>query len=291
MGSLTRPIQQIESELEFYKKQHVQSGVEIGIRLIEAKSIIPYGEWGTWISKKGFSEEKARQYIIVAEEFKDSKALWELGFTKLLYISTIPEETRTAVIQNAPLEEMTTRQVQELTKQLKQEQNNTTSLEDKVKQLSTQIQELKNKPAEVVERVIEKTVIPGDYEQAKNRFAELTQKVNQKEAEIKDLQEKLKDSKDGLALKNQIDFLTKQKTDLSRQIQSATELSKLTVRLHDILKQELAPIKFSRCMEQLNQSDTAVQNLVEVVELVEVWSREIRGFIPNNNVIEMRVIK
>lgn len=63
-----------------------------------------------------------------------------------------------------------------------------------------------------------------------------------------------------------------------RQIESATELSGLTVRLQNILEKELAPIKFKRCMEELDNVNSQVckNNLIEIIGMIDSWSSEIK---------------
>jgi len=77
-------------------------------------------------------------------------------------------------------------------------------------------------------------------------------------------------------LKSDIEFLTKRKSDIGRQIDSATELAGLTVKLQKLLEDELAPIKFKRCMERLDSSDVCVSNLVEIIENIDNWSSEMK---------------
>lgn len=77
-------------------------------------------------------------------------------------------------------------------------------------------------------------------------------------------------------LKFDIEFLTKRKSDIGRQIDSATELAGLTVKLQKLLEDELAPIKFKRCMERLDSSDVCVSNLVEIIENIDNWSSEMK---------------
>lgn len=86
-------------------------------------------------------------------------------------------------------------------------------------------------------------------------------------------------------LKSDIEFLTKQKSDISRQINSATELAGLTVRIQNVLEKELAPIKFKRCMEVLDKSDVAIENLNSVISSLNQWIYEINQYLPNGNIV------
>lgn len=88
-------------------------------------------------------------------------------------------------------------------------------------------------------------------------------------------------------LQHDIEFLTQEKSNMSRQIDSATELSGLTVSVQDMLEKELAPIKFKRCMDVLNTSEVAVKNLEEVVNHVQNWVDEMKTYLPNNNSVNI----
>jgi hypothetical protein len=92
------------------------------------------------------------------------------------------------------------------------------------------------------------------------------------------------DSKKYNDLKNQIEFLSKQKEDISRQIDSSVELSGFVVKIDNILKTELAPIRYARTLERLD-SEVALQNLEDIISSVESWCSDMRKIIPSNNKI------
>lgn len=128
---------------------------------------------------------------------------------------------------------------------------------DKIKQLETNNPEVKKLEKQLSELKTEKNIL------------ERKVKLNQEEAD--------KYNK----LKSEIEFLTKQKTDLGRQIDSATELAGLTVRLQKLLEEELAPIKFKRCMETLESSDVCINNLTEIITQIDRWSDEMKKLLTN----------
>lgn len=142
---------------------------------------------------------------------------------------------------------ITKRQVQQYIDRIKQLENDN----PEVKELQTQLSELKTE-----KNILERKV-----------------KLNQEEADKYN------------ELKSKIEFLTKQKNDLGRQIDSATELAGLTVRLQKLLETELAPIKFKRCMEELNSSDVCVNNLMDVVNRIDDWSNEMKKLLNNNDYV------
>ena len=123
---------------------------------------------------------------------------------------------------------------------------------DKIKQLETNNPKVKELENQISELKTEKNML------------ERKARLNQEESD--------KYNK----LKSEIEFLTKQKSDLGRQIDSATELAGLTVRLQKLLEDELAPIKFKRCMETLDSSDVCVENLEEIITKLDNWSYEMK---------------
>jgi len=91
-------------------------------------------------------------------------------------------------------------------------------------------------------------------------------------------------------LKDQINTLSKQKDDIGRQIESATSLSGYIIEIEDILKNKLAPIKYSRALLEMKDNPVVIKNISDIVECVDLWCREMRKYIPNkyNNVITIK---
>lgn len=48
-----------------------------------------------------------------------------------------------------------------------------------------------------------------------------------------------------------------------------------------LLEDELAPIKFKRCIEVLDSSDVCVENLSEIVNKIDNWSYEMKNLLSN----------
>lgn len=137
-----------------------------------------------------------------------------------------------------------------------------------VQQYLDKIKQLESRKPEIIDKT--------DY----SSISKLENKIKELEAQKSILERKVKlnqeDSDRFNKLKSDIEFLTKQKNDLGRQIDSATELSGLTVKLQRLLEGELAPIKFKRCMEVLETSDVCVENLSEIVNKIDDWSYEMK---------------
>lgn len=352
MSEIVRPLEVIETEINFYKQQTATGIIEIGKRLIEAKSQLQHGEWGNWLAEKVyFSDRTANRFMQAAREFSNPSALSNLSQTKIFMLLDVPSEERETFVQEKDVANISTRQLESEIKVMKQEQEElqkracnaeqeakialdqveearqeTKRIErlrqsrenaieahqialaaerGKTESLKTEIFKLQQTKAVEVEKEvikeIEKIVVPGDYEQVKGKFATLTQQLQSKEFKIKQLEdEKLslerkaqnseKEAGEYQELKKKIEFMQREKSDLSRQIESATEFAGLTVELDKILKEKLAPIKYSRIMDRLD-SEVAVKNLTEIIEKVEMWCDEMRIILSSNDVINVEVYK
>ena len=163
------------------------------------------------------------------------------------------------------------------------------SLDTTKKITQKQVQQYINKIKELESRE-PKIIDNTDYssiERLKNKIKEIEYQKSILEKKVKLNQE---DSDKFNKLKSDIEFLTKKKTDLGRQIDSATELAGLTVRLQNLLEGELAPIKFKRCMETLDSSDVCVENLTEIITKIDNWSDEMKKLLTNkyDDVVEVQ---
>lgn len=138
-----------------------------------------------------------------------------------------------------------------------------------------------------IDKINQLEVDNPEIKRLENKISELQTEKNILERKVKINQE---DSDRFNKLKSDIDFLTKQKFDLGRQIDSATELAGLTVRLQKLLETELAPIKFKRCMETLDSSDVCIENLLEILSQIDRWSDEMKKILTNkyDHIVDMQ---
>lgn len=164
-------------------------------------------------------------------------------------------------------------------------------LESEIKSLKEENQKLKSAPATV--REVDKT----DYElvnRLRDEVDKLTKKLDEairmKNLYMESAEIRKKDAEEYKQLKNEIDFLVKERSNIGRQIESATELASLTVKLQHMLEEDLAPIKYKRCMEELDRGTVAMENLMTVVVLVESWTNEMRQYLPAT-IVDSEVIE
>lgn len=168
-------IEKTTAEILMLKDQTAQNIIEIGKRLIEVKENIGYGNFGDYLKNKvEFSRQTANRFMSIANEFSNCSAMSNLGSTKLFLLAGLDEEDRQEVMQESNIEEMTTRELEqvvkekkEIKKQLEAEKEYSEELQEAIKQKENQIRTLQNeieniqKPEkEIIEKEIVKEVIP-----------------------------------------------------------------------------------------------------------------------------------
>lgn len=93
------------------------AAVKIGQNLIEAKQLVPHGEWGDYIKHScGFSQRSANTYMQLAEEFGNSQTFANLPYSKALALLALPEGERESFTEEHDVAQLS---VRELKKQIK----------------------------------------------------------------------------------------------------------------------------------------------------------------------------
>ncbi|SDI15971.1 DUF3102 domain-containing protein [Desulfosporosinus hippei] len=107
----------------------LQSTIEIGSRLKEARELLQYGEWSKWLEDSvSYSQKTAERMIRIFEEYgpkqlessdaqsraTDTQAqdLPNLNFTQALILLGVPEEVRGEFIAELDIDNITTRELQ-----------------------------------------------------------------------------------------------------------------------------------------------------------------------------------
>ncbi|WP_252241648.1 ParB N-terminal domain-containing protein [Clostridium sp. ZBS18] len=183
------------------------------------------------------------------------------------------------------LSEKTQAQLKEYINKLhEQEQEN-----QKLKQALEQ-ERNKLKEKEYIEKVVK--IDNTDYS-LKNKLNTLQDELNDKNKKYDRMQRKLElmteraeifeqDSTEYKDLKRQIEILSKEKDDIGKAVNSATELSGLVFKIESMLKTELCPITYSRAIMDMSSNETVMSNIRDIVEVVENWCNDMRKYLINN---------
>ncbi|MBY6842793.1 ParB N-terminal domain-containing protein [Clostridium botulinum] len=237
----------------------------------------------------GVSTETIRRLKKLQTLSPDLQQLIEDGSVKyttaLNVFSKLSDEEQEKLISEIgqdKIKEMTAKQIQQYI--LEKEQ-----LEKSFNELSEKYDKEKNKEPEVIE------VDNTDYKQIEKLKKELESNKFEKdriENRLNLMTEKAelyeKDSLEYEKMKNDIEFLTNKKDDLGRQIESITSISGLVVDIDYLIKEKLAPVKYSRALLEAKDDDIVINNLNEIVEIVRQWCDEMSEYLPNKkNYVEV----
>lgn len=116
-----KPLDLITEEILFYKRQAGGAIIEIGKRLLEAKSQLSHGEWLPWLREKvDISERRAQDFMRIAREYSKSAEIADLGASKALALLALPESERAEFASGTHLVNGAEKSVSEMTaKELK----------------------------------------------------------------------------------------------------------------------------------------------------------------------------
>lgn len=294
--TLSSDLIEISAEINTWKQQAGRAVFEIGRRLKHVKeNDLVHGQWEAWLKSVDIAPQTARKMIQAADQFGNRSTSSELPTGKIFEMLSLPESIDREAFIQAPhivptsgetkyVDEMTVKELREVKQALKAAEKRVadaeraaTTEQSSARHYEKLWQQTKNQPQPV--RIETKEVIPERIQREIDelkRMLESTQKL-QKAYE--------QDSKEYQELKGKIEFLQREKGDLHRQIESATALSGLAVKIDHFLKTELAPIRYSRALERMD-SEVASRNLRDIIMAVEGWCADLRRYLPN----EKRVV-
>lgn len=197
MNQMTRPIEIITSEINFYKVQAGSAIIEIGKRLHEAKLCLPHGEWGNWLKNEvEFSERTAQNFMRIAREYQNPQMIADMGnsATKALLLLSIPAEERESFVaeehiidgEAKTVADMTTKEMEELTKQLAAERAEKEKLQSQLDLFQEEAQKEKDAAIDAVmkesEDKIEALISKREAAEKAQKAAE--EKISTLEAEL-----------------------------------------------------------------------------------------------------------
>ena len=287
------------------KRSVGRAAYEIGKELKEAhEKVVGENQYSKstfkkWCESMGIGQTTASRYIRYYKSFKGlpegSDQLKELPIRVIASLSSkkTPDEVKEK-IKNGEIK--TAREMQALRKKIREEQRQKEKLQE-------QVEKLKNKEPETKIKEVEKEVIPDDYEDVKQK-AERLEKAHQfiQEEKVK-LEEKLRQAEkekretkkeidDFQKLKEQVERLRKRKDDIGKQVDSAANLSKWVLDIKKILRNDLAPMRYSEDVINQAHDGIVIDNVMEVVELVRQWTFDIEEMIKETtNTINVEVLK
>lgn len=194
MNEIVRTPEIIAGEIRNLTGTMLLNIVEIGRRMKEAKELLPHGEFAGWLQNNtGYSQRTANNFMKLFEEYGDrqgslfgaqlnSQTFANLPYTKALALISIPESSREAFAEEVKADKISLKQLQEEVKHWREKaeeaegaiesaeknaeeltkaaQKEATDARRRAAKAEQELQELKDRPVEVVTRE------PSDEEKA-----------------------------------------------------------------------------------------------------------------------------
>lgn len=123
---------EINSIKDQTRKMLLHNSIEIGRRLVEAKAMLPHGEWGKWLQESvDYSQSTANNLMKIFEQYGSdqlslfgdntkSQAFVNLSYSQAVALLGVPHDEREQFVIENDVESMSTRQLQQAIKEKQQ---------------------------------------------------------------------------------------------------------------------------------------------------------------------------
>lgn len=293
--TLSNNLAQIELEIQHHKQIAGQSIWEIGRRLKHVKeNDLTHGQFRQWHEGLGIDKDFAYKSIKIAEELPNVETLRHLGTTALHLIATLPEEEKQEQIEKIEKGDTpTVRELQETRRRLKLKDQALEAVKGELERV---------KLTKTTEKVIEKEVIPQDYQATQDLNKQLLGKNKDLSDELDSVKRSLRlktmayenleeETSEALALKDSIEHLRADKEKLESTVSNIFALSDLVSEFEDFFDTKMAPLRFKTLIQGIGK-DAQIEKLRDILTLTENWLEEMNKIVPENGrtIIEGEII-
>ena len=282
-------------EIKHHQKIAGESIWEIGRRLNHVKeNDLAHGQFGEWLDKVGINYRKANRMMTVAKQLPNVTTLSDLGGSALYLIATLPEEEKQEQIEKIEQgESPTVRELQEVKRRLKLKDQALEAVKGELERV---------KQTKTTEKVIEKEIIPQDYQATQDLNKQLLGKNKDLTDELESVKRSLrlkeasyemleKETSEAIALKESIEHLRADKEKLENSVTNIFNLSKLVTKFENFFDEEMAPLRFKTLIQGIGK-DAQIEKLRDILTLTENWLDEMNKIVPENGrtIIEGEII-
>lgn len=293
--ALSNNLSQIELEIKHHQKIAGESIWEIGRRLNHVKeNNLTHGQFGEWVKKQGIDIREAQRMMKVSKELPNTTTWSHLGGRVLYLLATLPEEEKQEQIEKIEQGDTpTVRELEEVRRKSKLKDQAIKALEDELERV---------KQTKTTEKVIEKEVIPQDYQATQDLNKQLLGKNKDLADELESVKRSLrlkeasyemleKETSEALALKESIEHLRADKEKLENSVTNIFNLSKLVSKFENFFDEEMAPLRFKTLIQGIGK-DAQIEKLRDILTLTENWLEEMNKIVPENGrtIIEGEII-
>ena len=304
-------LQQLAVEIITFDRQAkitaVSCAIEIGERLLEAKDLVPHGEWGKWLKENvNYSQSTANNLMRLYKEYgnnqgslfttvTNSQAIMNLDVSKALALTVLPPEEREEFVAERDVEQMSTRDLKEALQENRELKRQLEEKDKQVKETSAQLDTAITERQKMQERLNETVNQNAGYEKSLQVKIDAAKKLEQ---EKKVAEEKRRESEQKVQqLQRQIDALKEQNPQPDQQMigqlraeaekqaqqQFQEQIEKLTQ------EKERAEQKAQQAEERNRQMESKASS-VQSKELI-VFDEKFKAFQDNYNQLNSLIAK
>lgn len=259
---------EINSIKEQTRKVVLYNSIEIGRKLVEAKELVPHGEWGNWLEEAvDYSKSTANNLMKIFEEYGSdqitllddnlkSQAFGNLNYSQAVLLLGLPSDDREKFVEENKVDEMSTRELKkaiaDLKKANKEKDNALKERDEPIEKLSA---------LEESNRILEETFNEGAEERNS-----LEEKVKELEKEI----EEVKSSKPVETVNVDWEEITAEVQEKMDQLIEEKEAAERKIKELES-KQNNSSVKFKIYFEEAGRSyQKLLEELASVKEIDEV---------------------
>ena len=254
-----RDIGVITAEIKEVKRQAnnmaLMYAIEIGRRLVEAKSVLAHGEWGEWLKNEvDFSQSSANNFMKLYDEYgqvqisvfgavSNSQTIGNLAYSKALQLLALPENEREKFAEEVGAEDMTVKELKAAIEERNAAVKRAEEAEKHAEELAAKQQEIENVVKEAAD-------FANEAEELKGQVAELEEKLRNTEEgaklsteEIESIKaDALKEAKEQ-ATEDIKKKLEKAKVSAEKAIEKQKEAERKVLELQDTLESTKKQLK------------------------------------------------
>lgn len=279
-----------------YKNYQVIVG-EIFYKAQQELSSYGDGLFSKWVESQGFSRTNAYNYI------NSYKFVQNLNKPKKEIFDSVPKSLQFEMAKNSALEDAnqavfngdvtTHKEYKELERRLKLKDQALEAVKGELERV---------KQTKTTEKVIEKEVIPQDYQATQDLNKQLLGKNQDLSDELDSVKRSLrlktasyemleKETSEAIALKESIEHLRADKEKLENSVSNIFTLSNLVSEFEDFFDSKMAPLRFKTLIQGIGK-DAQIEKLRDILTLTENWIDEMNKIIPESGrtIIEGEII-
>ena len=225
-------LQQLAVEIVTFDRQAkitaVSCAIEIGERLLEAKDLVPHGEWGNWLKQNvNYSQSTANNFMRLYKEYgndqgslfttmTNSQTIMNLDVSKALALTVLPAEEREEFVAEHDVENMSTRDLKEALQENKELKRQLEEKERQITESASQLDIAITERQKMQERLSETVNQNAGYEKSLQMKIDAAKKLEEEKKLAKAKQTESENK--ARELQRQLDNLKNQKPEVDQQM-------------------------------------------------------------------------